>query len=543
MIAAAPMGDPNASIPTPQPVHYRPMFGAFGGALRATSLTFVSQAALDGRRRRAARPAQARWSRCSGTPHASRKRDMIHNDCAAEDRGRPADLRGARRRRAADLRAGDACCRWRSAISCSESRQMQPMAKMLRFTEAMHHGQARGRRRDLLTLAVRSSASAAGCAIARLDDGREAALHPAARDAAARRRPAAVADDGEVGRVVRAADETLSRVQRRVTPSRSRAPPTTSATGTCRCRSAPAGCATSTITCSTTCCAELGADGRDDASRRSSPRRAPTGTAASGHHHGACDMITSTTRHRCTKPGDAPATTDVVRDHGVALTRLLQLVSPALPVGAFAYSQGLEPAVARGWVHRRGDRGGLAASTCSSTSLARSTCRCCAPASTPGARTTDARSTRWNAWLRGLPRDARDCAPRTAQLGACAGARCSRDRRARRRRLARRARPSRHGGDVRAGDARAARSRRSRATGLRCSPGPRTRYQRRGEGSCRSGQSAGQRAARALRRRDPERCRARARRSTTTSSARRAPGHALASALHETPVHAGLFRS
>ena len=43
MIAAAPMGDPNASIPTPQPVHYRPMFGAFGGALAATSLTFVSQ--------------------------------------------------------------------------------------------------------------------------------------------------------------------------------------------------------------------------------------------------------------------------------------------------------------------------------------------------------------------------------------------------------------------------------------------------------------------------------------------------------------------
>ncbi len=44
MIAAAPMGDPNASIPTPQPVHYRPMFGSFGRAREATSLTFVSQA-------------------------------------------------------------------------------------------------------------------------------------------------------------------------------------------------------------------------------------------------------------------------------------------------------------------------------------------------------------------------------------------------------------------------------------------------------------------------------------------------------------------
>ncbi|HWZ74661.1 MAG TPA: urease subunit alpha [Casimicrobiaceae bacterium] len=46
MIVAAAMGDPNASIPTPQPVHYRPMFGAFGKALQ-TSVTFVSQAALD----------------------------------------------------------------------------------------------------------------------------------------------------------------------------------------------------------------------------------------------------------------------------------------------------------------------------------------------------------------------------------------------------------------------------------------------------------------------------------------------------------------
>ena len=46
-IAMAAMGDPNASIPTPQPVHYRPMFGAFGGALSRGSLTFVSQAGLN----------------------------------------------------------------------------------------------------------------------------------------------------------------------------------------------------------------------------------------------------------------------------------------------------------------------------------------------------------------------------------------------------------------------------------------------------------------------------------------------------------------
>lgn len=44
MIIAAPMGDPNASIPTPQPVHYRPMFGAFGKAKHSTTMTFLSQA-------------------------------------------------------------------------------------------------------------------------------------------------------------------------------------------------------------------------------------------------------------------------------------------------------------------------------------------------------------------------------------------------------------------------------------------------------------------------------------------------------------------
>lgn len=46
-IAMAAMGDPNASIPTPQPVHYRPMFGSFGGAVHRGSITFVSQAGLD----------------------------------------------------------------------------------------------------------------------------------------------------------------------------------------------------------------------------------------------------------------------------------------------------------------------------------------------------------------------------------------------------------------------------------------------------------------------------------------------------------------
>jgi urease subunit alpha len=78
MIVAAPMGDPNASIPTPQPVHYRPMFGALGGARHATSVTFVSQAALaDGVGARLG--LKKRLAAVSGT-RAVRKRDMVHND-------------------------------------------------------------------------------------------------------------------------------------------------------------------------------------------------------------------------------------------------------------------------------------------------------------------------------------------------------------------------------------------------------------------------------------------------------------------------------
>jgi urease subunit alpha len=76
MIAAAPMGDPNASIPTPQPVHYRMMFGAYGGALR-TSITFVSQAAFDsgvGQTLKLNKSIEA----VKNMRHL-RKKDMIHN--------------------------------------------------------------------------------------------------------------------------------------------------------------------------------------------------------------------------------------------------------------------------------------------------------------------------------------------------------------------------------------------------------------------------------------------------------------------------------
>ena len=77
MIAAAQMGDPNASIPTPQPVHYRLMFGAYGGGLR-TSFTFVSQAAYDagiGDTLKLNKPIAA-----VKNMRKLRKSDMIHND-------------------------------------------------------------------------------------------------------------------------------------------------------------------------------------------------------------------------------------------------------------------------------------------------------------------------------------------------------------------------------------------------------------------------------------------------------------------------------
>jgi len=76
-IVAAPMGDPNASIPTPQPVHYRYMFGAVGGALATTSVTFVSQAALDGGVPEKLR-LQKRAVAVKGTRSVT-KRDMVHN--------------------------------------------------------------------------------------------------------------------------------------------------------------------------------------------------------------------------------------------------------------------------------------------------------------------------------------------------------------------------------------------------------------------------------------------------------------------------------
>jgi urease subunit alpha len=77
MIAAAAMGDPNASIPTPQPVHYRPMFGTLGGARHATSLSFISKAAA-----KAGVPQALGLKKSIGVVSNTRaigKKDLIHN--------------------------------------------------------------------------------------------------------------------------------------------------------------------------------------------------------------------------------------------------------------------------------------------------------------------------------------------------------------------------------------------------------------------------------------------------------------------------------
>jgi urease subunit alpha len=69
------MGDANASIPTPQPVIYRPMFGSFGGATASTSATFISQASLDAGIGETFRKRAVAVKNCRSIG----KRDMIHN--------------------------------------------------------------------------------------------------------------------------------------------------------------------------------------------------------------------------------------------------------------------------------------------------------------------------------------------------------------------------------------------------------------------------------------------------------------------------------
>ena len=79
-IVAALMGDPNASIPTPQPVHYRPMFGAFGQALTASSVVFVVEGGGASRAWQEARHREGARRRSTNTRGGISKKSMIHND-------------------------------------------------------------------------------------------------------------------------------------------------------------------------------------------------------------------------------------------------------------------------------------------------------------------------------------------------------------------------------------------------------------------------------------------------------------------------------
>ena len=124
IIAAAPMGDPNASIPTPQPVHYRPMFGAFGRSLAASAVTFVSKAAavvaISRRELGLARPLVAGENTRGGIAQG----DMVHNDATPHIEVDPETY---------EVRADGElltcepprCCRWRSAISCSDMQRAE----------------------------------------------------------------------------------------------------------------------------------------------------------------------------------------------------------------------------------------------------------------------------------------------------------------------------------------------------------------------------------------------------------------------------------
>ena len=120
-IAAAPMGDPNASIPTPQPVHYRPMFGAFGKSLTNSSVTFVSQASLDkgiAAKLGVAKDLVAVKNTRSGISKAldgPQRRDcrMSRSIRKPMKCAPTANCSPASRQR---------CCRWRSGISCFEIR-------------------------------------------------------------------------------------------------------------------------------------------------------------------------------------------------------------------------------------------------------------------------------------------------------------------------------------------------------------------------------------------------------------------------------------
>ena len=119
MIVWANMGDPNASLPTPQPMMYRPMFGAFGSALSKTCVTFVSKAAYD--RGIAEKYGLQRMVR---PVYGTRTLDQAAHGpqrLPAQDRRQPADLRRHGRRRPRDRHAARRRSRSTSSTSSAET--------------------------------------------------------------------------------------------------------------------------------------------------------------------------------------------------------------------------------------------------------------------------------------------------------------------------------------------------------------------------------------------------------------------------------------
>ena len=145
LIAWAAMGDPNASIPTPQPVLYRPMFASFGRATARTSVTFVSKAALAsgvprslGLRRRT-----VAVSRCRGLG----KRDMVQNDALPRIEVTPRPTRSVRTASGSPA-SRRRSCRWPSGTFSSEAL----LIVVDRVLEGVDAGALAGRERDTLRL-------------------------------------------------------------------------------------------------------------------------------------------------------------------------------------------------------------------------------------------------------------------------------------------------------------------------------------------------------------------------------------------------------
>jgi hypothetical protein len=191
-----------------------------------------------------------------------------------------------------------------------------------------------------------------------------------------------LASDGRVVEVS-AASEWVRRCAR-VTRGCSRASPIILATVTSRCRSGKAGCATATTTYSMRWRAVSA-----PSSRRAGAIRA-RGRAYHGSDHGAAHG--GDAAHGADHSGESTA----IKPH--ALLRLCHLVSPALPIGAYAYSQGLEYAVQAGWVHDEASAlewlQGL-----SSHAWARSICRSCCDLHRAWSAPDQAAIARWDAQL------------------------------------------------------------------------------------------------------------------------------------------------